>query len=729
LALAGIARKGAVVAIIADAEDDVAEALAACLRARGIDAKTATEVPSSATAVVFVGGLAAALNDDASIDVCRHAFRAARSFAAYAGDHGGAFVTVQDTGGDFGLRGSDRALLGGLAGLAKTADLEWPLASVKAIDVERGNRAASDVAQAIAMELLLGGPEIEVALRADGRRSTLRSHPAEATTAGLPAMSVLVCSGGARGVTAATLIALAKRYDAPPRIALLGRTVLEDEPSECVGIDGEANLKRTLMLAAKARGASVKPAEIGAQVRGIIARREIRATTAALKEAGSQASYYSTDVSDVESVRNVLDDVRAQWGPITAIVHGAGVVADKTIADKTDEQVERVFAPKVAGLRALLQATASDPINVLILFSSVAARTGNVGQCDYAMANEMLNKMAAREQRQRPGCLVKSLNWGPWEGGMVTPALKTYFESHGVPLIPLDTGAEMMIDELASTDPNIEIVLGGEPKRASIAGASGGQSLLVHVDATTDPHLVDHAIDGTVVLPMVAVLEWFTRAAEALHPGKVVTSCQRVRVLRGVPLTAFHDGGDTLLLRCGTLDGDRIELKLCDATDPRKQHYSAEITLADALPSAPTEPPPDRPKAPLSKPIYGDALFHGSQFQVIRAVDGVSDDGICGALDTTTTAGWRGHWRTDPAALDGGLQLALLWAQHRLGGHSLPTGLSSYQRYAVKPAGPLSCTLTGRVDGDSRAVSDITFRDADDRVVAVLQGVETHRRP
>lgn len=728
-------------AIIADPRDDVAAALVACLDACGIRAFAARSLPTSssngspgpATAAVFLAGMQQQLDDDAALDVCRHAFVTARDFAPYASEQGGSFVTVQDTGGDFGLAGCERAVLGGLAGLAKTADLEWPLASVKAIDLQRGDRSADQVAQAIADELLRGGPELEVGLRADGRRSTLVSRLGPVVGGELRTMPVVVCSGGARGVTAATLIALAERYEGAPKIALLGRTALEADPDDCVGIEGEANLKRTLMLAAKARGEAVKPADIGAQVRGIVARREIRATVSALRAAGSEASYFATDVSDPGSVRRVLNEVRNQWGPISAIIHGAGVVADKTIVDKTDEQLERVLSPKVAGLRALLDATKDDPIDTLVLFSSVAARTGNVGQCDYAMANEILNKMAAREQRRRPGCLVKSLNWGPWEAGMVTPALKSYFEAHGVPLIPLETGAAMLLAELASSDPCIEIVLGGPPMRASLAGEIATHTALIRVNATTDPQLIDHAIDGTVVLPVVQVLEWFTRAAEALHPTKVVTACQRIRVLRGVQLTRFHDSHDALLLACESVRREAsndvvVQLSLSDPIDPRKRHYSAELTLADAFPPAPITPLVDHPATPCPTTIYGDALFHGPQFQVIRGVDSLDDSGIAGTLDTTTSMGWPGRWQTDPAALDGGLQLAVLWAQHRLGGRGLPAAIGSYQRFEIAPSGPLQCSLLGRVDGASHAVSDITFRCADGRIVATLRDVETYQR-
>ncbi len=74
------------------------------------------------------------------------------------------------------------------------------------------------------------------------------------------------------------------------------------------------------------------------------------------------------------------------------------MLADKLIVDKTPAQFDRVFDTKVVGLRNLLAATSDDPLKVLCLFSSVAARTGNVGQVDYAMANEVLNKVAISER-------------------------------------------------------------------------------------------------------------------------------------------------------------------------------------------------------------------------------------------------------------------------------------------------------------------------------------------
>jgi KR domain len=121
-----------------------------------------------------------------------------------------------------------------------------------------------------------------------------------------------------------------------------------------------------------------------------------------------------------------------------------------------------VFETKVDGLRALLEATESDPLDTILLFSSVASRTGNLGQCDYAMANEILNKVAAAESRTRGTCRVRAIAWGPWAGGMVTPALEQHFRERGVPVIQREQGVRHFVAELSHDAPGeCEVVVGG----------------------------------------------------------------------------------------------------------------------------------------------------------------------------------------------------------------------------------------------------------------------------
>ena len=719
----------------------VAAPLAAALTAAGVPAVSTDSLPADARAVVYVGGLREFADTDAALAVNREAFRLARQLAPnvngdVSGDSaGGLFVTVQSTGGDFGLSGAEgeAAWSAGLSGLVKTAAQEWPAAQVKAVDVERGDRSDSAIAVLIASELMGGGPEIEVGLRADGRRTSFHSERVLANATGavpLDASSVVVASGGARGVTAATLIALSRETRAS--FVLLGRTPLADEPSAVAGIDGDANLKRALLTAAKAAGTMPTPAALGGQVRGILAGREIRATLAAMAAAGSKARYVSVDVTDRAGLSAMLDTVRSEWGPISAVVHGAGVLADKLIAEKTDAQFDKVFDTKIEGLRALLAATASDPLKVICLFSSVAARSGNQGQCDYAMANEILNKVAGAEAARRPDCRVKSLGWGPWEGGMVTPALKARFEQLGVPLIPLDVGARMLVEDLK--DPaEVELVLGGAPQKGALAaaGREPAVNLEVRVSRDSHPYLADHSIKGNPVVPVVLVLEWFVRAARACRSDLHLVAIRDLKVLRGVTLEDF-DAVTTLSVRCRQIsngDGAQLSLELRRGDHPAP-FYSASAEMSERPARTPKSVTSPKGLQAWDAAIYGDVLFHGPEFQVIRGLDGVSSEGMVATMSGTGDQGWTDDWRTDVAAMDGGLQLALLWAQKTLGGSSLPTGFSAFYPYQDGAMiGPLRCVLKRRSITGSKAVTDLVLEDAQGVPFAELRGVTTHLLP
>jgi acyl carrier protein/NADP-dependent 3-hydroxy acid dehydrogenase YdfG len=437
--------------------------LVAVLRKRGVDAIEVSDVPPTARGVVYLGGLRRMDDIDAALAVNEEAFRAARTAAA-AIENGGLFVTVQDTGGNFGLDGHDpvRAWSAGLAGLARTAALEWPLAQAKAIDLECNGRSIRQLALVLADELQSASPAVDVGLHADGLRTTLEAVPSPLVSgeSSITPQSVLLVSGGARGVTASAMVELARASH--PRLALLGRTPLVDEPAATTAAKTDAEIKQALLAAAQSSGTKVTPQELGARALEILAVREIRATLRAIEDAGASVRYYAADVLDPSALAAVLKDVRSAFGPVTAVIHGAGVLADKKIADKTVAQFRRVFETKVLGLRALLEATESDPIDTIVLFSSVAARTGNFGQCDYAMANEILNKVAAAESRTRGTCRVRAIGWGPWAGGMVTPALEQHFRERGVPVIQRPQGVRHFVAELSHARPNeCEVVVGG----------------------------------------------------------------------------------------------------------------------------------------------------------------------------------------------------------------------------------------------------------------------------
>jgi hypothetical protein len=717
------------------------EPLAAELRARGVNAKATAGLSEGATACVFLGGLRDVADEREAMAVNREAFALARTLAGRLEKERGLFVTVQDTGASFGTAPFDarRAWLSGLPALVKTAGQEWPLASLKAIDLERGGRAPEELAKALASELLEGGGEADVALPASGGRFTLRSiaRPAGAGAPVIGEGDVVVVSGGARGVTAACVVEWARESRA--RFVLLGRTPVADEPAACAGVADEAGLKKALLAEARGRGESPSPAELGARVQEVLANREIRRTLAAVEAAGGAARYEAANVDDAAALEAVLARVRSEWGPVAGLVHAAGVLADRNISQKTDAQFDRVFDTKVKGLLALLSATADDPLKLLCVFSSVSARCGNNGQADYAMANEVLAKVAWAESRRRPGTLVKSLGWGPWEGGMVTPHLRERFAALGVPMIPLAAGARMFVDEVRGARPEeVEVVLGGEPKAEAllVAGAAARvQELELKVQRGSHGWLEGHAIKGIPVVPVVLAAEWLSRAARSFRPGLALAALHDVKVLKGIRLKGFDNGGDRFVIQARPLAGEPgtwLQLDVRGASGTH--HYSARAELQPALEAPESELPALELGAWSGEPIYRDLLFHRGAFELIENVDGISDDGAGGRVRGVERAGWpngtANPWQLDVAALDGGLQVAVLWAQRMLGRENLPTTIGELRSYRSAPApGVVRVAAYRRKVGSLGVTTDIHFTDEKGKRLAALLGVETHALP
>ena len=727
LALGGLA-DGPITVV--DGGSGLAPDVVARLDAHGIAATVGDLPERDAWGVIVLSGLAPVSDPEQAGSVSRAAFQAARTVAASMEERGGVFVTVQDTGGCFGLKDPDpqRAWLGGLAALTRTAAKEWRLAAVKAIDCQRGDRGNAEVSAAIVDELLAGGGTLDVGLRADGTRWTLAdSVPAPAPALELPRAPVLVVSGGARGVTAGGLVSLASACQ--PRLLLIGRTALADEPEFLAAARDQPALTRLL---AERPGAYDAPAELATQARAILAQREVRATLADLERAGATVRYAAVDITDRAALHRELAALREEWGPITGLIHGAGVIADKRIADKTDDQFDRVYATKVAGLRALLDVTASDPLELLCLFSSVAARYGNPGQCDYAMANEVLNQVAYAERQRRSSCLVRALGWGPWEAGMVTASHAAYFTSLGVPLIPLAAGAQAFVEELRTADDTAHVLLAAAAERDGDVLTPAPPRAVVEatVNARTHGFLTDHAPAGVPVLPLAMAVEWFASAGRSRYPDRP-TFLSDLRVLNRIELPDLpvREHRFTIDGTGASRDPAALDLRLTSATGA--VHYRARLVAPNAPPQRwPTLD--DRGGEPFAESIYETpVLFHGPDFQVLRRVEGLSRRGAEASIVGVRAIGWPGGpWWTDPAAIDGALQAAVLWARHATGDATLPMGMDTLRVHRTGPApGTLRCLVRGTSAVADQTRCDIALLDSDGEVRTELLGVNLIRRP
>lgn len=714
--------------VVTDEGRGIAQALVNLLLSNGIEADIGRDFSQAGTAVVL-DGLREVPDAETAILINKDAFRLAQSFVGIATS--GVWMTVQDTGGDFGLGGTApaRAYLAGLAALTKTLAQECPKVAAKALDLDTAGRTPEEIAELLLAELTQPADLLEVGYMADGSRWTLDvvQQPLEAVESGLDESSVLVVTGGARGITATSLLALAKARR--PRLALLGRSQLTPEPEGLGAFQDEAALTGALYETPLAQG--LTPVQVAERARQILAVREVRATIAELQHAGSEVVYLSVDVRDHEEVREALAQVRQLWGPISGIVHGAGILADKRIAEKTPEQFDRVFDTKVMGLRSLLAATQDDPLDLLVLFSSVAARTGNPGQSDYAMANEILNRVAAAEAKQRPDCRVRAIGWGPWEAGMVSPELKKRFEAMKIPLIAPEQGAKAFLDELEAGGP-MEVIRGGTLLEQDHAPESPHASgIAVVINRESDPTIDDHRIRGIPVVPVVSMIERFVKTARALNPDWQHVAVHNLRVLKGIRLSDFEGAGDRFTLIPTQRDGG-LELTL--RGEGGNLHYQAFVTPSDAV-ARPWEAFGGLEPLPWPyEALYRDLMFHGPAFQPLLSVAGTSKEGIIGTLADSRDLDWpEGPQFVDQPLLDGGLQLAGLWGRVALGDLAadgqlgIPTQVEKYIQYQRGLApGPSRAIVRTRVGEGKRSVSDIQFVSQDGRVWAEMLGVEMY---
>ncbi len=365
-----------------------------------------------------------------------------------AKNSGAIFATLTRLDGAFGFKGKGvmNPLAGGLSGLAKTASIEWENVCCHAIDISPDWEENKAIAKAVVAELVTPG-SVEIGLEPGSRVVfELESSPYPQGEINLSPGDVVVTTGGARGVTAAAVRVLAEHVK--PTLVLIGRSPHPSpEPSWLMGLEDEAAVKKAI-LENEFAGNPPSPMQLEKAFKALMANQEISKNLNELRSTGAIVLYYSADVRDADGVKAILDDVRSAYGPVRCLIHGAGTLEDRLIVDKTPEQFERVFDTKVKGLNVLLEATRHDDLRYIVLFSSVSASMGNKGQADYAMANEVLNKTAQQECVIREDCRVISINWGPWDGGMVSPALKREFERNGIKLIPTDAGAECMLHEM-----------------------------------------------------------------------------------------------------------------------------------------------------------------------------------------------------------------------------------------------------------------------------------------
>ncbi|MDV6012198.1 SDR family oxidoreductase [Haloechinothrix sp. LS1_15] len=390
-----------------------------------------------------------------------------------------------------------------------------------------------------------------------GVRLLERLRPAPAGSGGeeellVDSSSVVLATGGARGIAAVALAALARR--ARPKLWLLGSTPDEPVPDELLDATDEElpALRARFIRDARQEYPEQRVPEINARFDRLLRARQVRTAVRELRAllGESRVRYLECDVTDAEAVRYAVETIHAEDGRVTLVVHAAGRNKSALYDSKTIADYRSVRDPKVLGYHNLKGAFGDRQPRHWCTFGSVLGTFGITGETDYIAANEYLAAAACRNSRHRSTAEF-TIGWSTWgESGMrAGPGIAASQEP--IPLGITDArGRADFLTELSVTRPPepYSLYLPGDTLRRSavligehitedeLNSVEIGRGMLgvpIHRDRDTaqwewqaelgrDSYVLEHLVGGKPVAPGQLMVALAGEAGLALLPGATV---------------------------------------------------------------------------------------------------------------------------------------------------------------------------------------------------------------
>ncbi|MGD8846772.1 MAG: SDR family NAD(P)-dependent oxidoreductase, partial [Desulfobacteraceae bacterium] len=469
--------------------------------------------------------------------------------------------------------------------------------------------------------------------------------------------------------------------------------------------------------------------------------------------------YFDVDTADPRAFGELIDQIYQTYNRLDGVIHGAGIIEDKLIRDKTPQSFERVFGTKVAGGFALSRKLDFVSLKFLVFFTSVAGIFGNRGQSDYAAANEVLNKLALYLDARWPARVV-AINWGPWaKKGMVGDALEKQFAQRGITMVPPIVGVRKMIEELCfGRKGDTELIIGGINGSLGFANETeqpfqffpllksglGDRYPLTATDETTkqfdlhhDTYLFDHVLDGKPVLPAAMAMELVTEFAKLQVPNLSLIEIADFRVLKGI---VIENSRRDIRLKADVIvdtpDLKHFAVRIMNTCNAQQVFYSAEVKFGRNTEKIGPWPfhnsTPMQPFPFTIQETYKKWLFHGPTFKAISEIQGSNDEGIRAWVIPSSPYSClsdvkEGAWLVDPVVIDCIFQLHIIWARQYRGMTSLPAYIKSYQQLHPLSGEKIECLIkiTNGSTGGSIIQSEIGLFDKGGDLLGIIKGCES----
>ena len=427
-----------------------------------------------------------------------------------------------------------------------------------------------------------------------------------------------------------------------------------------------------------------------------------------LRDLGSEVEYYHCDVMNTSMMKEVCTKIKAKNGRVDGLIHFAGLERSKLIYDKDPAEYYRIFDVKATSFATFLANNIVRDDGFFAFASSIAGKYGNLGQSDYASANDYLAKSALSLSNQGYRAISIAMSAYKNVGMGVRAGVETFLRSNGVDFVDPEDGMQIFLDEIVYGQVP-EIVLTGSLGRldwdhqlkfewdeigADEAGSDdapkGGSSspaapaapkaAAAGVDASkathflgnvtslqkgseihlekefnlnSDPYLADHAIEGTPYVPGVMGIETFMETATALTGNvpqglKDVHFYLPIKLLRNRPQAVRVIGKASGNEASMEIESDFINSKGVKMGNTRR-HFTAKTLdgFTSTWDSVKAEAMTGL-TAPMSvskEEIY-QKYFHGPSFQVLAGIVRVDNHASLAVYNTTPRPQWNDGPRT-----------------------------------------------------------------------------------
>lgn len=408
------------------------------------------------------------------------------------------------------------------------------------------------------VEIEMGHPagEVEVCYR-NGTRNIFTLGPlgqlARDDQPYLDSHSVVIATGGARGVTAVLVEELLSRFGC--RVIALGRTDPSTVPEEILRMSERdlQNYEAQFYKDELARNKARRITDLKREYLAYQAANEVRRVTERLQSISGNYEYHSLDITSESAIDEVVEASYRKYGRVDLVLHGAGIQVSTALTKKSLSDFRRIIATKLGGLSYLYKACqkyGKGHRTHFHLLTSAFSYMGNDGQPDYGAANEAMGRIAACMNSPDTGTHWSSMAWLGWAGvgmtrGTEYAALAATRHLRGVTHIEgrrifgeAMTGSPASPVNILLAEGEVAYYRPGIRKEAvptTGAPAIQPQSEGVvewPVDPEAMPFLSDHLVRGAPTVPGSFIIAMAADAAHKLAPGLKIVQFERTRFLR-----------------------------------------------------------------------------------------------------------------------------------------------------------------------------------------------------